>query len=180
MGLPDHVHARFPRGTRSPGGGPHVCRKVVRACSQPQGMFLHFETWRSGVGECAGPGEVPPLGVDSVPSGRNGADPEPPFQRHLPHLVVTVLPPYDKSYIAGVLWTLISQSLALRVATMIGRPGRDLSAQPLGQYWRLPLWGQDPTGRGSAAQSVKKPELGFNLLLFGCRLLRLGCPWAAS
>ena len=57
-----------------------MCRKVVRACSQPQGMFLHFETWRSGVGECAGPGEVPPLGVDSVPSGRNGADPEPPFR----------------------------------------------------------------------------------------------------
>jgi hypothetical protein len=43
------------KGTRSQGGGPQVCRKVVRACSQPQGMFLHFETRRSGVGECARP-----------------------------------------------------------------------------------------------------------------------------
>jgi hypothetical protein len=35
----------------------------VRACSQPQGMVLHFETRRSGVGECARPGEFPILGV---------------------------------------------------------------------------------------------------------------------
>jgi hypothetical protein len=40
---------------RSQGGGPQVCRKVVRACSQPQGMFLQFETRRFGVGECAQP-----------------------------------------------------------------------------------------------------------------------------
>ena len=30
------------KGTRSQGGGPQVCRRVVRACSQPQGTFLHF------------------------------------------------------------------------------------------------------------------------------------------
>ena len=36
---------------REPGSGGRapVCPKVVRACSQPQGMILHFETWRSGV-----------------------------------------------------------------------------------------------------------------------------------
>ena len=51
------------KGTRSQGEGPQVGRKVVRACSQPQGMVLHFETRRSGVGECARPGEVPILGV---------------------------------------------------------------------------------------------------------------------
>ena len=36
---------------REPGSGGRapVCRKVVRACSQPQGMFLHFENRRSGV-----------------------------------------------------------------------------------------------------------------------------------
>jgi hypothetical protein len=52
------------------GGGAQICRKVVRACSQPQGLFLHFETRRSRVGECARPGEVPTLGVDSVPMCR--------------------------------------------------------------------------------------------------------------
>ena len=60
MGLSDLVLSRCSRETRSQGGGPRVvCRKVVRACSQPQGMFLHFKTRRSGVGECAHrPGEV--------------------------------------------------------------------------------------------------------------------------
>ena len=51
MGLLDRVLARCSQeagsGVRAP-----VCRKVVRACSQPQGMFLHFETHQSGVGEC--------------------------------------------------------------------------------------------------------------------------------
>ena len=63
---------------------------VVRACSQPQGMFLHFETQRSGVGECAG--EVPPqtTGGTLFPS----AAPEIDFQSHLPELCVTVRPPY--------------------------------------------------------------------------------------
>ena len=42
------------KGTRSLWGGPQVCReKVVCACTQHQGMFLLFETRRSGVGECA-------------------------------------------------------------------------------------------------------------------------------
>jgi hypothetical protein len=59
MGQFDLVLAHDSKGTRSQGEGPQVCRKVVRACSQPQGMLLHFETRRSGVGECARPGEVP-------------------------------------------------------------------------------------------------------------------------
>jgi hypothetical protein len=36
-------------------GSPVSGGRVVRAYSQPQGMFLHFETRRSGVGECARP-----------------------------------------------------------------------------------------------------------------------------
>ncbi len=44
------VLSHYSKGTRSQGGGPQVCRKkVVRASSQPQGMFLHFETRRSVV-----------------------------------------------------------------------------------------------------------------------------------
>ena len=43
----DLVLSRCSRGARSQGGGPPICWKVVRACSQPQGMFLHFETRRS-------------------------------------------------------------------------------------------------------------------------------------
>ena len=60
MGRFDLVLSNCSKGTRSQGGGAQVCRKVVRACSHPQGMFLQFETRRSGVGECARPGEVPP------------------------------------------------------------------------------------------------------------------------
>jgi hypothetical protein len=60
---------------REPGSGGRapVCPKVVRACSQPQGMFLHFETRRSGVGECARPVAVrsrPKPRGDSVPKCR--------------------------------------------------------------------------------------------------------------
>ena len=53
LGLAYLVLSHCSKGTRSQGGGPQVCRKVVRACSQPQSMFLHFETRRSGVGEGA-------------------------------------------------------------------------------------------------------------------------------
>ena len=56
---PDLVLSRCSRGAWSQGGGPPICWKVVRACSQPQGMFLHFETRLSDVGECAR-GEVLP------------------------------------------------------------------------------------------------------------------------
>ncbi len=61
------VLSQFSKGARSQGEGPQVCRNIVCACSQPQGRFLHFETRQSGVSECARPGEVPPLGEDSVP-----------------------------------------------------------------------------------------------------------------
>jgi len=47
------VNSYCSNGTRSHGEGPQVCRKVGRDYSQPQGMFSHFETGRSGVGECA-------------------------------------------------------------------------------------------------------------------------------
>jgi len=48
MGQFDLVLSHWSKGTRSQGGGPQVGRKVVRACSEPQSMFLHFETRRSG------------------------------------------------------------------------------------------------------------------------------------
>ena len=71
MGLPDLVLARCSQEARSGGRAP-VCRKVARACSQPQSMFLHFETRPSGVGECAQRvrSRTKPRGVDSVPKCR--------------------------------------------------------------------------------------------------------------
>ena len=74
------------------GGRATVCRKVVHACSQPQGMFLHFKTRRSGVGECARPGEVPPQTTGWTLC--LSAAPETSFQSHLPLPCVTVCPPY--------------------------------------------------------------------------------------
>ena len=79
---------------REPGSGGRapICRKVVRACSQPQGMFR----W-SGVGDCARPGEVPPqaTGGTLCPD----AAPETPFQttpsRSLPHHPRSLLSPRD-------------------------------------------------------------------------------------
>jgi hypothetical protein len=59
MGQFDLALSHCSKGTPSQGGGSQVCQRVVRAYSQPQGMFLHFETRRSGVSECARPGEVP-------------------------------------------------------------------------------------------------------------------------
>ena len=83
-----------PRGLRG--------RGALLSHSLPQGMFLHFETRRSSVGECARPGVVPPLGVDSVPKWSRpwgwtlfpSAAPETLFQSHLPDRCVTVRPPY--------------------------------------------------------------------------------------
>jgi hypothetical protein len=74
------------------GGRAPVCRKVGRTCSQPQGMFLRFETRRSGVGECAQPGEVPPQNTGWTLC--SSAAPETPFQSHLPSPCVTVRLPY--------------------------------------------------------------------------------------
>jgi hypothetical protein len=59
--------------------------------------------------------------------------------------------------------------------------GMDSCAAPLGLYWQLPLWEQqDPTGRGSAAQSVTSADrLAAHVrptFLLGRGLLGLGYP----
>jgi hypothetical protein len=55
--------------------------------------------------------------------------------------------------------------------------GMDSCAAPLGLYWQLPLWEQqDPTGRGSAAQSVTSAAHVRPTFLLGRGLLGLGYP----
>ena len=91
VGQFDLVLSHCSTGTRSQGGGPQVCREALRACSQPQGMLLRFETRRSGVGECARPGGSRPWWWTPFPCAAPEAT---PFQSHIPNRCVTVRPPY--------------------------------------------------------------------------------------
>jgi hypothetical protein len=82
------------------------------------------------------------------------AAPETPFQSHLPHLYVTKRAPYVHTLLVDLGPQLASHGSCPAFCDYIGRPRRCLFARLLGLGWRLPLWGQDPKGRGSATQSV--------------------------
>lgn len=122
-----------------------------------------------------------PWGVDSVPSGRIGAGPHLSllFREHLPHLVVTVLPPYAGAYLAGVLGILISQS-----QSCVMRPCWQARPGPVCAASRPVLAtasvGAGPHRERQRCAEWKKPWHVFSLLLFGWGLLRLCGPGAAS
>ena len=122
-----------------------------------------------------------PWGVDSVPSGRIGAGPHLSllFREHLPHLVVTVLPPYAGAYLAGVLGILISQSQSCVMRPYWqARPGPVCAAsRPLLATASV---GAGPHRERQRCAEWKKPWHVFSLLLFGWGLLRLCGPGAAS
>jgi hypothetical protein len=121
MGQFDLVLSHSSRGTRSEGGGPQVCRKVVHTCSQPQGIFLHFETRRSGVGECASSPAPPrsptppPTSVSPASSRRAGSSRTPLRDPSVHHV----------AYIAGELGTPISQSRPLLSPTRMRERERE-------------------------------------------------------
>ena len=119
--------------------------------------------------------------MDSVPSGRIGAGPHLSllFREHLPHLVVTVLPPYAGAYLAGVLGILISQSQSCVMQPYWqARPGPVCAAsRPILATASV---GAGPHRERQRCAEWKKPWHVFSLLLFGWGLLRLGGPGAAS
>ena len=84
------------------------------------------------------------------------AELETPFQRHLPNRCVTVRPPHA---LHTLLVNLGPQSASLVYCfLLLDRQARLVpvcAASWPRISWQLLLWGQDPTGRGSAAQSVK-------------------------
>ena len=185
-GAPSHLRCVYgsvrPRTCTVSNGNP-VARGRAPALSEcmPQDMFLHDETRLSGDGGVQGLVRSRPWGVDSVPSGRIGAGPHLSllFREHLPHLVVTVLPPYADAYLAGVLGILISQSQSCVMRPCWqARPGPVCAAsRPILATASV---GAGPHRERQRCAEWKKPWHVFSLLLFGWGLLRLGGPGAAS
>jgi hypothetical protein len=95
---------------------------------------------------------VPPLGWTLFPS----AAPETPFQSHLPNRCVTARPPYA---LHTLLVNLGPQSASLvSCFLLLDRQARPVPVCATSRpriSWQLPLWGQDPTGTGSARAKCK-------------------------